>query len=419
MARSARSFTDAMKNKSQKPQSRASLSNSTRGTPKRLGVQRNQHIVRTPQVEGGNVVAKTTRRLGAGQSTVPGKLTYAHAVRFSNKTHTDAVCEPYEEVIAPSSDGIVHVISCNPRTYGNQRVLGRLGEMYMRYAPKSFRIHYIPRCSAMTNGEIIVGTLFHDSDLGQIADDALLAAPGGISFLPYEEATITIPVSSMVGKGQLWYACATGEDLMSEPFVVIMKVNSVETPGTVLGRMEIDWEYSFTGLKLGGDDDEDVPNLTVSYPAHPTSGPITVELATPEVGTWSWTSLLTETVPAALTGLLEPGIRYALKYAGAGAVGSLYNILDDMFQPMTTSSTYLLTSGEANGGIRYPRPTVEEVISEQAKICAQVSEVTKRKLDRFLVGSGLVKTSSSQPMLSTDSTTIQPQLQVLPLKSKR
>lgn len=200
----------------------------------------------------------------------------------------------------------------------------------------------------------------------------------------------------------MWYSCAPGEDVLSEPFVVIMKVNSVEAPDTVLGRLELEWDYAFSGLKLGGNDEEDIPNVTVSLPAH-TTGTVKVELADPPEGSWTWRSLLSEAVPAALQSLVKPGIRYALEYLGAGTAGSsLYSILSDRFQPLTLGTSYSASSMQGNLAIEYPRPTVEEVMVAMNNLIPQANPCTKRKISRFLAANPCRGIQASQDTCSGD-----------------
>lgn len=333
-------------------------------------------------------------------------LTLARARSYVDKTSLHHFVEPYEEVIAPTESSVVHVMSSNPRSYGNTKVLGRYGAMFMRYCPKSLIIHYYPRCSTMTNGELILGSIFADSDLGEVADDALLASPGGISFLPFEERKIAIPIASLTGRSGtgLWYACQPSPSILSEPFTILLKVNSA-VPGTVLGRLELEWTYEFQGLKLGGNDSEDVPNMTLPLTAAQPGDPVLAELAGSEGDTWSWKSLLFETVPKALVNLVKPGIRYGLAYAGAGVEGMKYMLLDDLRQPITSRMGGLDSHATASAAIEYPRPKVEEMLERQSRVIAQRHVGAVSKLNRFLASaSSEIRPSTSQESGKTSST---------------
>lgn len=322
------------------------------------------------------------------QTSSPMPFTRSTTMSYENfRTGTLSFREPFELVFGPASDRITHSLSANPRFYGNSKVLGIQGSIFSRYKPKAFRLHYIPRCSAMTEGEVIIGSMFGDAEMGPISDEALLASPGGISFQPFCEATYECPISMLlrgkVGDVEETYNCEPEHGVLSEPYILLVKVSGAQS-GFNLGRFEIEWTYEFFGVDRECDAYTNVPGVTVPFNSQPSlAGPVTLNLPKDH----DFTSLLLETVPQALSSMVKPGLRYLLKWISNGASEAVYELLDESNQPITTKvAAGTIGSSQASAGVRSRRPDQYSFLEEFQALVDQEDPVVRAKIDkgRFL-----------------------------------
>lgn len=284
-----------------------------------------------------------------------------------------------------------NIISVNPSSLTGCRV-SRLAQSFSTYRPVKFEIEYVPTCGTTTPGNLVGGSVWNESLISSgFETNALITSNGGFIAPVYMKQVRRVDLKHLPQKN---FATKLEHQVDSEPFVFILMVDSSATVGTVLGKAILHWAYEFENPMVTNSMEGQLPPTEVTFTTQSAAGPLEVNLD----DSYSWKSVIFDSIPAALAGLLNPGERYQVVKSGADK----YSLVDEEnYQPIVTSASIgagLQTL--AQFAYQYLLPSIPNLL-------LGVRDPQASKMQRCEKTSGFQATTQIVPAQATSSGSIQ------------